>query len=105
MHWSPPVEEMRATYQYRMRCHKAEGGGNYYNSFWGDLQSILLSALFPDRTAKTTKELIEVLKRKFPESSHKFDIFRIGMAHYVSSPIEGHLDRISDKSWLRIISI
>lgn len=104
MHWSPPVEEMRTTYQYRMRCHKAEGGGNYYNSFWGDLQSILLSALFPDRTAKTTKELIEVLKRKFPESSHKFDIFRIGMAHYVSSPIEGHLDRISDKSWLRIIS-
>ena len=58
MHWSPPVEEMRTTYQYRMRCHKAEGGGNYYNSFWGDLQSILLSALFPDRTAKTTGKLI-----------------------------------------------
>lgn len=101
--WTPPRESMRATYEARIANHKVKGGGNYYGSFWGDLQRHLLPALDPGRISNRTKELHEVLLRKFPKQPEKFDMLHMGMAHSVSSPIDGHLDKISDKSWLRLI--
>ena len=95
---------MLAAYQDRIACHKVEGGGNYYGSFWGDLQRILLPALDHKRIANRTKELCGVLFRRFPEDPPKFKIPHIGMAHVVSSPIDGHIDRIRDKSWLKLIA-
>ena len=50
-----------------------------------------------------TRELIEVLKRKFPEIPSKYDIFSMGKTYIITSPIDGHLDKISDKSWLKLI--
>lgn len=102
--WSPNRKTMLAAYQDRIACHKVEGGGNYYGSFWGDLQRILLPALDHKRIANRTKELCGVLFRRFPEDPPKFKISHIGMAHVVSSPIDGHIDRISDKSWLKLIA-
>lgn len=102
--WTPPRESMRATYETRISNHKVEGGGNYYGSFWGDLQRYLLPALDPGRTNNRTRELYRVLLRRFPNQTGKFDMLHMGMAHSVSSPIDGHLDKISDKSWLRLIA-
>lgn len=102
--WSPNRKTMLAAYQDRIACHKVEGGGNYYGSFWGDLQRILLPALDHKRIANRTKELCGILFRRFPEDPPKFKIPHIGMAHVVSSPIDGHIDRIRDKSWLKLIA-
>lgn len=101
--WRPPVEVMRADYQSMAKYRKLEGCGNYFGSFWGELQRILLPALDSTRITRSTRELIEVLKRKFPEIPSKYDISPMGMAHLITSPIDGHLDKISDKSWLKLI--
>jgi hypothetical protein len=102
--WTPPRESMRTAYEARIANHKVEGGGNYYGSFWGDLQRILFPALDAERMSSQTRELYGALLRKFPEQPKRFDMLHMGMAHTVSSPIDGHLDKISDKSWLRLIA-
>ena len=101
--WSLPAETMRAMFQDRVRIQHMEGGGNYYAPFWGDFQFALLPALDHQRTSDSTKQLIGVLKRKFPQGTKRFDLRRDGMAHFIHSPIESHLSRLSDKSWLRLI--
>jgi len=78
--------------------------GNYYRSFWGDLQRILLPALDSRRMGNRTRELYKVLLRKFPEHPKSFDMFHMGMAHCITSPIDGHLDKNSNKNWLRLIA-
>lgn len=102
--WTPPRESMRAAYEARIANHKVKGGGNYYASFWGDLQRVLLPALDFGRVNNRTRELYRVLLRKFPEQPKKFDILHMGMAHSISSPIDGHFYEISDKSWLKLIA-
>lgn len=104
IHWNLPAKIMRDTYQGRIACHKIGGGGNYYGAFWGELQWILLPFLDIVRTNTYTKELIKVLNRRFPDPPKRFSISHIGMAQFISSPIDGHLNRISDKSWLKLIS-
>ena len=101
--WHLPTERMRAILQYRSEKH-TEGYKDYYISFWGDLQAILLPALDPSRTSDKTKDLMGVLARKFPHGSRFYDLSRSEMAHFVSSPIDSHADRLSDKSWLRLIA-
>lgn len=102
--WKPPTERMLADYERRIEYRKIEGEGNYYISFWGELQRILLPELDPTRTSSKAKELITVLHRKFPDTPQKYAIFHVEMAQFVSSPISGHLERIRDKSWLKLIA-
>lgn len=102
--WNPPAEDMRADYQSRIAWHKTTNGGDFYIPFWGELQRILLPVLDPTRTKDHTKALIAVLKRKFPEIPTKFNLTHIEAAHYVSSPVDGHLDRIRDESWLKLVT-
>ena len=102
--WKPQAKSMLGDYQRRIECHKMKGGGNYYIPFWGELQRILLPMLDPARISPGTKELIAVLYRKFPKAPQKYNISHIGMAQFVTSPISGHLEKIKDKSWLRLIT-
>ena len=102
--WSLSAEIMRTLFKERVRTQHTEGGGNYYASFWGDFQFVLLPALDSTRTSIYTKRLIGVLRRKFPNGTHFFDLSRITMAHFINSPIESHRNRLSDKSWVRLIT-
>lgn len=102
-YWHLPTERMRAILQYRSEKH-TEGYKDYYISFWGDLQAILLPLLDPSRTSDKTRDLIGVLTRKFPHGSSLFDLSQSGMAQFISSPIDSHADRLSDKSWLKLIA-
>lgn len=102
--WSLPAETMRTRFKERIRIQHMEGGGNYYAPFCGDFQSVLLPALDSKRISNQTKQMIGVLKRKFPQGAKYFDLPKIGMAHFVHSPIDSHLSRLSDKSWLRLIT-
>jgi hypothetical protein len=101
--WCPPVEVMRKNYQDMAEYRKLDGCSNCFGSFWGELQRILLPVLDSTRINNRTRELIEVLKRKFPEIPSKYDIFSMGKTYIITSPIDGHLDKISDKSWLKLI--
>lgn len=102
--WNPPKERMRQIYRYYMDTRRAEGGGNFYGSFWGELQRILIPSLDGSRISEYTKQLMGVLNRKFPSEPTCYNLPHIGMAHPISSPIDSRLSNISDKSWLRIIT-
>ncbi len=103
-YWHPPVDRMRSILQYRIETSRVEGNGYYSISFWGDLQSVLLPALDPSRTSNYAKELIHVLTRKFPKGTSLYDLSQNGMAQFISSPIDPHVDHLSDKSWLQLIA-
>ena len=100
--WSPDKETIRRTLEYRLQLRKEGIFGAYFPSFWGDLQYTLLPSLDRSRLSGRSSELLAVLKRKFPDGTSKFDISRIESAHFIVSPIENHLDKLSDKSWLNI---
>lgn len=100
--WSPPTEKMCRHMRYRLEDRKT-GDWNHFTAFWGQLQFMLLPHLDQARVSSSTRELIDVLRRKFPFGVSEFDISHIGMAHFISSPVEGHTDRLSDKSWLRLV--
>ncbi len=102
--WKPSVEKMCARYKERMAYRKEAGGWNYTGAFWGELQRVLLPALAPERIAPSTKDLIRVLRRRFPELPSQFNIYHMEMAKFISSPIDGHLDKLSDMSWLELIN-
>lgn len=103
-HWSPPADYMRAILQWQIKTGHIVGNDNGSTAFWGDLQTILLPALDPSRTSNYTKELICVLTRKFPNGTSFYDLSQNGMAQCISSPIDSHFDRLSDRSWLKLIS-
>lgn len=101
--WNPPKERMRRIYQHYMDTRRTEGGGSCYGSFWGEFQRILLPALDSSRISEYTRQLISVLNRKFPTEPTCYNLRHFGIAHFISSPIDSRLCKISDKSWLRIV--
>lgn len=48
-------------------------------------------------------ELAEVLKRKFPGGVREFDVEHLGELKCITSPIDKHTQKLSDKSWLSLI--
>ena len=68
--------------------------------FWGKCQHKLLPVLDSNRISKGTKNLIKVLARKYKFYSE--DVSSTGGT--VVSPVASHLDKISDKAWLNIVT-
>lgn len=62
--WSPSPEIMRFDLKSRLADRKS-GNWNHFHAFRGQLQFMLLPHLDPKRISNSTRELIEVLKRKF----------------------------------------
>lgn len=88
-------------YKNRIEQNKTKEFAPVYWSFWGDLQYDLLPYIPDTRISKKSKELLEVLKRKFYnlESRYYFDG---GHEGNVYSPISGK--NIGKKQWLQIIT-
>ena len=102
--WSPPADHMRAILQWRIdSLHKA-GNRDCYIAFWGNLQNILLPALDPTKISSYTMRLIAVLDRRFTDGNHMFDLSPQIESHVVTSPVDAHVDRLSDRSWLKLIA-
>jgi hypothetical protein len=86
-------------------CLKGWREGVFYD-FWGRAQHFLLPALCPHRRLKKTTDLIGVLARKFA-GYDQARFLRSGhfIRGWVGSPLPTKgLERVSDKSWLRIIN-
>lgn len=74
----------------------------FYLSFWGDMQFELLKVIPEGLLTIKAKNLLQVLNRKFNTGkSHRFDNHYMKVCN-VTSPIANK--RISDKSWLKILS-
>lgn len=74
----------------------------FYLSFWGDLQFELLKVIPEYLLTSKAKNLLQVLNRKFNTGkSHRFDNHYTRVCN-VTSPISNK--KISDKSWLKILS-
>lgn len=79
-----------------------------YTPYWGRFQNDVLPALDSSRTMLKTKELIQVLSRRNICISGKPIIFHekggIGDVYTVHSPISDHLDKLSVRAWVKLLS-
>ena len=88
-------------YQRRIEWNKSKQSERVYWSFWGDLQYELLSCLPEERICKQSKDLLQVLGRRFDKAQSRY----YNKAWYsggVSSPVSGK--NIGKKQWLQIIT-
>lgn len=88
-------------YQRRREWNKSKQCERVYWSFWGDLQYELLSCLPEERISKKSKDLLQVLSRRFHKVQSRY-YNKDGHSGWVSSPISGK--NISKKQWLQIIT-
>jgi len=95
---SPQAKDI---YQHRINYNREKNGNTVYWSFWGDLQTEILEALPYDRLSDQAKDLMRVLKRKYPKGT---TLYRPSNGHSggVSSPIEGK--KLNNKMWLKVLT-
>ena len=76
-----------------------------YDTYWGHFQKSVLPSLERERLSNYAKELIGVLSRnKWIRIPYYCSGFSGGMAKSVVSPIDDKTERISNNTWLQIIS-
>ncbi|TWH46788.1 hypothetical protein [Sporomusa sp. KB1] len=88
-------------YQRRINYNREKNGYKVYWSFWGELQKELLEVLTDNRLSDQAKDLMRVLKRKFPKGTTLYN-HSDGHGGWVSSPIAGK--KLSNKQWLGILT-
>ena len=66
--------------------------------FWGDLQYTLLSCLPVERISKKSKNLLQVLSRRFDKVQSRY-YNKDGHSGWVKSPVSGR--NIGRKQWLQ----
>lgn len=69
--------------------------------WWGNLQVELIPFLAEERVSKKTKELLNVLKRRFVDGSNYYK-YSDGHSGTVNSPIAGK--SLSDNEWIKLLS-
>ncbi len=88
-------------YQRRIEWNKSKQSERVYWSFWGDLQYELLSCLPAERISKVSKDLLQILNRRFHKVQSRY-YNKGGHSGGVSSPVSGK--NIGKKQWLQIIT-
>jgi len=82
---------------------KANNGRLAYWPYWGEVQTYLLPALDSKRISDKSKQLINVLKRRFP-GYYCHHLQHKGHGGFVASSISGKAERFSNKQWIQIIT-
>ena len=88
-------------YQRRIEWNKSNQTEHVYWSFWGDLQYELLPCLPEERISKKSKDLMQVLSRRFDKVQSCY-YNKDGHSGWVRSPVSGK--NIGKKQWLQIIT-
>lgn len=102
--WKEPTSQMVSILRRRIEISKTSGYYPVYYAYWGFMQKEMLPQLDQTRISVAAKELLAVLNRNtWVRIPNYRSPFSGGMAKNVISPIAGYTDRISDKTWLRII--
>ena len=95
---SPDAVEL---YKRRIERNRSKEYPPVYWSFWGDLQYKLLNCLPKERISKKTKELLNVLDRRFDKVRLCYSNLN-NHSGFVRSPVAGK--KISRAQWLQIIT-
>ena len=105
LHWSDPHERMMEIYNSRLTINSTKQNEPVYYSYWGHLQKELLPCLDEARTSKETKQLIGVLNRnKWIRVPFYNQGWSVSVTDVVS-PVHSKAGKLSDKTWLKIISV
>jgi len=92
--------------KYRVSSNKEAKANNrrlVYLPYWGEVQTYLLPALDSKRISDKSKQLIDVLKRRYPGYYYHHCIHK-GHGGVVASSISGKAERFSNKQWIQIIT-
>ena len=88
-------------YKQRIEQNKSKESPPVYWSFWGDLQYKLLQCLPEKKVSKKTKDLLNVLHRRFYKVPLHYSNSNIHSG-WITSPVSGK--NISKVQWLQIIT-
>lgn len=88
-------------YKQRIEQNKTKKSPPVYSSFWGDLQYKLLQCLPEKKISKKTKNLLNVLHRRFYKIPLRYSNTNIHSG-WITSPVSGK--NISKAQWLQIIT-
>ena len=102
--WKEPVEHMLYIFRERREVRETIHTSVYY-AYWGHFQKALLQSMDISRLSVYSKQLLDVVNRNpWIQLPYFYSGFTIGDAKFVVSPVENYTERLSDKTWLQIIS-
>lgn len=88
-------------YSRRLEYNKQNHGSTVYWSFWGDLQYEIFRVLPEERLSNQTKQLLQVLERKYPLGTNMFSNYS-SSGGSVNSPVSGK--KLSENNWRNILT-
>ncbi|MFJ5771789.1 hypothetical protein [Psychrobacillus sp. NPDC093180] len=95
---SPQAKDI---YRSRIDYNREKNGYTVYWSFWGEFQKEILEVLSYNRLSVQAKDLIRILRRKFPKGTTLYKDSE-GHGGWVSSPVTGK--KLNKKRWLEILT-
>ena len=102
--WKEPTEQMVYIFKRRLDVRKAHHIPVYY-AYWGHFQKALLPSMDISRLSAYAKQLLNVVNRNsWIQLPYFYCGFTMGAAKTVVSPVDNYTERLSNKTWLQIIS-
>lgn len=102
--WKDNSSRMSHIFRCRVEDNKGRDWYPVYYSYWGHMQKELLPAFDFTRLSVYAKELIAVVNRNaWIQDGHYHAHSFIGPAKSVVSPVDGYAEKLSDKTWLKIV--
>lgn len=102
--WKASTQQMVKTFKNRIEVKNSHHVPVYY-AYWGHFQKALLPSMDISRLSGYSKQLLNVVNRN---SWIRLPYFYCGVisgpAKTVVSPVDNYTERLSDKTWLQIIS-
>ncbi|MEW4194308.1 hypothetical protein Q0N41_11400 [Bacillus altitudinis] len=95
---SPQAKDL---YRRRINYNREKNGRTVYLSFWGDFQKEILEVLPYNRLSIQAKNLLRILRRKFPKGSTLYK-YSDGHSGSISSPVAGK--KLNNKKWIEILT-
>lgn len=102
--WKESPERMVYTFKNRLEVRKVHHISVYY-AYWGHFQKALLPSMDISRLSAYSKQLLNVVNRNpWIRLPYFYCGFIMGSAKTVASPVDNYTERLSNKTWLQIIS-
>lgn len=102
--WKESPERMVYTFKDRLEVRKVHHISVYY-AYWGHFQKALLPSMDISRLSAYSKQLLNVVNRNpWIRLPYFYCGFIMGSAKTVASPVDNYTERLSNKTWLQIIS-
>lgn len=102
--WKESSEQMSYTFRQRREVRETHHISVYY-AYWGHFQKALLPSMDSSRLSVFSKQLLDVVDRNsWIRLPYFYSGFTVGPAKFVGSPVDDYIERLSNKTWLQIIS-